>query len=177
MEAGGARFFLASIDRMDQANAIGQIIGPSLEGMGYELVRVQLRGGSRLTLQIMVERTDRTEMSLDDCAEVSRNLSAILDVEDPIGSPYILEVSSPGIDRPLVRLEDFERFKNLEARIESRVEIEGRKRFRGILTGVNERMVCIAVEGRDFHVPYDQIQRAKLVLTDQLLAASRSGSA
>ncbi|MEK9646178.1 MAG: ribosome maturation factor RimP, partial [Alphaproteobacteria bacterium] len=104
---------------MDQAARIGELVEPSLNAMGYELVRVKLSGGDNLRLQIMTERADRAEMTVDDCADISRNISAILDVEDPIKSGYTLEVSSPGIDRPLVRLDDFSRYAGFEARVES----------------------------------------------------------
>src|SRR5690554_5392970 len=109
---------------------VGALIEPSLEEMGYELVRVQLTGGPRPGLQIMAERADRAQMSVEDCAAISRAISAILDVEDPIAGAYTLEVSSPGIDRPLTRPEDFDRFQGFEARIECREAVEGRRRLR-----------------------------------------------
>jgi len=96
---------------MDQASLVARLIEPSLDSMGYELVRVQISGGaSDCCLQIMAERKDRAEMNVEDCASISRNISTVLDVEDPISEAYTLEVSSPGMDRPLVRLDDFNRF-------------------------------------------------------------------
>src|SRR6516164_3227845 len=104
--------------------------------MGYELVRVQFAGGDRRpTLQIMAERADRRPMAVEDCAEISRMLSAVLDVEDPVQGAYVLEVSSPGIDRPLLRQADYERFSGFEARIELSRPMEGRRRYRGRLAG------------------------------------------
>jgi ribosome maturation factor RimP len=158
---------------MDQATMIGQLIEPSLNAMGYELVRVLISGGENLRLQIMAERADRAEMTVDDCADISRNVSAILDVEDPIPNAYTLEVSSPGIDRPLVRLADFDRFKGFDARVESRIAVEGRKRFSGRLIGTEGEDVLIEVEGTRYAVPYEFVQRAKLLLTDELIAAGR----
>lgn len=159
---------------MDQATLIGRLVEPSLNAMGYDLVRVHLSGGQDLRLQIMAERLDGEGMTVDDCADISRNVSAILDVEDPIKSAYTLEVSSPGIDRPLVRLADFERFAGFEARVESAAPVDGRKRFRGKLIGVEDDRVKIDVEGTTYAVPFDEIHRAKLVLTDELIAASQS---
>lgn len=142
--------------------------------MGYELVRVQINGGaSDMCLQIMAERRDRVEMNVEDCASISRNISTILDVEDPISEAYTLEVSSPGMDRPLVRLEDFTRFAGFEARIDTRTAIVDRKRFRGKLEGVDGETVLIEVDGETYEIPFGDILRAKLVLTDELIAASQ----
>jgi ribosome maturation factor RimP len=159
---------------MDQAARIGELVEPSLNAMGYELVRVQLSGGENLRLQIMAERADRAEMTVDDCADISRNISAILDVEDPIKSAYTLEVSSPGIDRPLVRLDDFSRYAGFEARLESELPVDGRKRFRGKLLGVEANHVRIDVEGTGYSIPFENVHRAKLILTDELIAASQN---
>jgi ribosome maturation factor RimP len=159
---------------MDQAARIGELVEPSLNAMGYELVRVKLSGGDNLRLQIMTERADRAEMTVDDCADISRNISAILDVEDPIKSAYTLEVSSPGIDRPLVRLDDFSRYAGFEARVESELPVDGRKRFRGKLLGVEANHVRIDVEGTGYSIPFENVHRAKLILTDELIAASQN---
>lgn len=159
---------------MDQASLVAQLIEPSLESMGYELVRVQINGGaSDMCLQIMAERRDRVEMNVEDCASISRNISTILDVEDPISDAYTLEVSSPGMDRPLVRLEDFTRFAGFEARIDTRTAIVDRKRFRGMLEGADGETVLIEVDGETYEIPFGDILRAKLVLTDELIAASQ----
>lgn len=153
--------------------AIERLIEPSLEAMGYDLVRVRLSGGGPgQTLQVMAERKDRRDMSISDCAEISRSLSAVLDVADPISGAYNLEVSSPGLDRPLVRREDFERFSGHEARIETHAPVGGRKRFRGRLAGLAGNDVVIACDGADFAIPFDAVARAKLVLTDERIAAA-----
>jgi ribosome maturation factor RimP len=155
---------------------VAKIIGPSVNAMGYELVRATLSGERHLTLQIMVERADRAEMTVEDCASVSRAVSALLDVEDPIDDAYQLEVSSPGIDRPLVKLDDFERFSGFEAKIELRRLLDGRKRLRGTLGGIGEdESVVIDTKGDGVTVPYSEIKAAKLVLTDDLIEASLAG--
>jgi ribosome maturation factor RimP len=154
---------------MDGNGRIEQIVAPPIEAMGYEIVRVQLSGGQRAILQIMAERGDGAAMSVDDCADISRAVSALLDVEDPISGPYTLEVSSPGLDRPLTRLKDFQRFAGCEAKLETRLPVEGRKRFKGALRGVEAGEVLIEIEGGLARVAFDDIARAKLVLTDELL--------
>ena len=112
-------------------------------------------------------------MQVDDCADLSRAISALLDVEDPIVGTYTLEVSSPGIDRPLTRIKDFERFAGFEAKVETQRPIGGRKRFRGKLIGIDGGQVRLHVDGVDVDVPYDEIAKARLVLTDELLAAAK----
>ena len=157
---------------MELAERIYELVRPTAESLGYSLVRVQVSGRQRLRLQIMAERADDQPMMIDDCATLSRAMSAVLDVEDPIGSAYTLEVSSPGIDRPLVRLADFDRFAGMEARVELARPIDGRRRFQGRLLGTHGATVRLAVGGLDHEVelPHADIQRAKLVLTDELLA-------
>lgn len=157
---------------MNETGRIEKIIAPSIEAMGYEIVRVQLSGGQRPILQVMADRTDGAPMTVEDCADISRAVSALLDVEDPIAGAYSLEISSPGIDRPLTRLRDFQRFVGFEARIETRVAIDGRKRFRGVLKAVEGAVVSVETEHGSASVPFDNIQRAKLVLTDALIAAT-----
>src|SRR5258708_25130091 len=115
---------------------VEDLLAPVLEALGYGIVRVQLHSGRRATLQIMAERRDGAAMSVDDCAQISRAASALLDVEDPITGAYDLEVSSPGIDRPLTRLQDFERFAGFEAKLETDRLLDGRRRFRGRILGV-----------------------------------------
>ena len=160
-------------------NQIAGIIEPSLDAMGYRLVRVAVLGAGRTTLQIMAERRDDASMTVDDCADISRSVSALLDIADPIASAYTLEVSSPGIDRPLVRPEDYDRFAGFEARIEVSRPISGRKRFRGRLLGRSGDTVRLIAEAGEVEVPLSAIARAKLVLTDDLLALAqgKSGSA
>ena len=155
---------------------VAEIIGPSVNAMGYDLVRAALNGERHTTLQIMVERVDRAEMTVEDCASVSRAVSALLDVEDPITDAYNLEVSSPGIDRPLVQLADFDRFSGYEARIELRQLMDGRKKLRGTLRGVGKgESVTIDTKGDGVTIPYSEIKAAKLVLTDNLIKASLAG--
>ncbi len=156
---------------MDGSERIETVITPAITAMGYEIVRVQMSGGRRQLLQVMAERCDGAAMTVDDCAEISRTISAVLDVEDPIAGAYTLEVSSPGIDRPLIRLKDFERFAGFEARVETRALVDGRRRFRGILTGVTATQVRLEAETGLVELPFDNILRAKLVLNDALLAA------
>jgi ribosome maturation factor RimP len=152
---------------------VAEIIGPSVAAMGYDMVRASLNGDRRRTLQIMVERADRAEMTVEDCAAVSRAVSALLDVEDPIQGAYNLEVSSPGIDRPLVRPDDFERFSGFEAKIDLHRVIDGRKRLRGTIRGIDGEQ-CVAIDTNDdgVTIPYSEIKAAKLVLTDDLIKAS-----
>jgi ribosome maturation factor RimP len=149
------------------------MITPSLDAMGYRIVRVAFTGGRRPTLQIMAERRDGAAMSVDDCADISRTVSALLDVADPIPVAYALEVSSPGIDRPLIDRDDFVRFAGYEAKVEMSNLIDGRKRFRGRLLGADDGAVRIAVEDREVALPLADVVRAKLVLTDELLAAAQ----
>ena len=165
----------------DTAQRIERLIEPALLAMGYELVRVAMQGGeSRPTLQVMAERKDGVAMSVDDCADISRTISALLDVEDPIASAYTLEVSSPGIDRPLVKRADFERFAGFEARIETVQPVAGRKRFRGRLMGVAGEDVRLREPEKaagaedETLVPLAAIARAKLVLTDELIEATQT---
>jgi len=139
--------------------------------MGYHLVRVVITTGRRPTLQVMAERTDDRPMTIDDCAEISHSLSVLLDVADPIDGAYMLEISSPGIDRPLVRPDDYDRFSGFEARIELARPLDGRKRFRGRLLGTSQGNVRLAMEGGVVELPLDDVARAKLLLTDDLIAA------
>ena len=148
-----------------------ELLGPVAEAAGYEIVRLRLMGGDhRRTLQIMAERDDGT-MLVEDCTALSRAVSEVLDAADPIHGDYTLEVSSPGIDRPLTRLKDFETFEGYEARIELDRVAEGRKRFKGVLAGVEDGMVAIDLEGEaeTALIPFAWISDAKLVITDQLL--------
>lgn len=155
-----------------KAAEVERLIAPTLTAMGYDIVRIQLSGDQRPRLQIMAEHSDGSEMIVDNCAEISRTVSALLDVEDPIKGSYNLEVSSPGIDRPLTRLVDFDRFAGLEARVELSMPRDGRRRFRGRLKGTDEEEVRVELPEGEVRLPFDLIQRAKLVLTDELLAAS-----
>ncbi|SCA55606.1 Ribosome maturation factor RimP [Candidatus Terasakiella magnetica] len=151
---------------------IEEIIAPTLTDLGYAIVRLQMQGDRHQTLQIMAERLDRKIMDVDDCAKISRAISPLLDVDDPIEDPYSLEVSSPGVDRPLVRAEDFERFAGFEAKVEMSYLIDGRKRFTGRLVGLVDGNVQILVDGVAQDLPFEDVVKAKLVLTDDLLAAA-----
>lgn len=158
---------------MVDASRIAQAIEPSLEAMGYRMVRVVITSGRRPTLQVMAERLDNQPMTVEDCAQISHSVSAILDVADPIAGAYMLEISSPGIDRPLVRAEDYDRFSGFEARIELAQPIEGRRRFRGRLLGTSAENVRLATETGEVRVPLADVVRAKLILTDDLIDAAR----
>ena len=153
----------APIDRR-----IAEIVTPVIEDMGFELVRVRLMGGKHHTLQIMAQRPDGT-IEVDDCAEISTAVSAILDVEDPILDAYTLEVSSPGIDRPLTRLKDFDRWQGYVAKLETAELIDGRRRFKGVLAGTEGDEVLIEVEEGTIGLRFDWLGDAKLVLTDELI--------
>ena len=159
---------------LDRAAAVERLVAPSLAATGYEVVRVLVMGQHRPLLQIMIERADRRAVSVDDCAEVSRTVSALLDVEELIAGSYTLEVSSPGIDRPLTRPEHFARFAGFEAKLETRFPLDGRKRFTGRLLGLEGERVRIATAEGEMALPLADVQRAKLVLTDELIAATAS---
>lgn len=160
------------------AQRVAALAEPVLAGMGFRLVRVKMSGP---TLQIMAERPDGT-FTIDDCEAVSRAVSPMLDVEDPISSRYHLEVSSPGIDRPLVRPSDFEAWAGHEVKIEMAVPVAGRKRFKGSLEGYHEGEVRLFIENPEggakepvlIGVPFADIGEARLVLTDDLIAAARA---
>lgn len=151
---------------------LADIVGPAIEGLGFELVRIRLMGGKTRTLQIMADRPEGG-IEVDDCALISTNVSAILDVEDPVEDNYILEVSSPGIDRPLTRLKDFDVWKGWEARIETTELIDGRRRFKGTLAGIEGDEVLIDLEEGTGTVTiglkFDWLSDAKLILTEELI--------
>lgn len=151
---------------------IERLITPSVEAAGFDVVRVQFIGDAGDTLQVMAERKDRSPVTVTDCTDISRLVSAILDVEDPVPGAYVLEVSSPGIDRPLVRLADYIRFAGFDARLETRQPIDGQRRFKGRLKGVSDGNVLIALDAADTKIPFDEIRRGALILTDELIAAS-----
>ena len=152
---------------------LAEIVTPAIEGLGFELVRIRLMGGKTNTLQVMVDRPEGG-IEVDDCAKVSTMVSAILDVEDPIEDNYVLEVSSPGIDRPLTRLKDFDMWQGYEARLETSEMIDGRRRFKGILQGIEGDEVLIEIENGAENVTiglqFDWLNDAKLILTDELIA-------
>jgi len=145
------------------------IIATAVEAAGYRLVRLRLLGGANKTLQVMAERADGT-MNVEDCAILSRALSDFLEREDPLEGDYLLEVSSPGIDRPLTRLADFARWQGHEAKIELVAPKDGRKRFRGVVLGLDGNDVAFESQGMRLRIPFRAIAEAKLVLTDRLVA-------
>src|SRR5918998_2080279 len=151
---------------------IAHLIEPVVTDLGYELVRVRISGLNGMTVQIMAERPDGT-MTVEDCELISRNVSPAMDVADPINREYHLEVSSPGIDRPLTRAKDFEIWSGHEAKVEMEQAVNGRKRFRGILTGVKDGSAGMRLldtpDAGDVWLPLDDIGEAKLVLTDALI--------
>jgi ribosome maturation factor RimP len=162
---------------------VAAVVEPVLRDIGYRLVRVRISGLDGCTVQIMAERPDGT-MTVEDCEHVSRALSPVLDVADPIERAYRLEVSSPGMDRPLVRRSDFERFAGHQLKVEMAVAIDGRRRFRGLLLGVQgeaarvRRDDAAAGEASEVLLPIEDIADARLVLTDALIAESlRRGKA
>jgi ribosome maturation factor RimP len=159
---------------MDQTRHIETLIQPAIGQLGYELVRVQMQGSRRQTLQIMAERSDRRGMTVDDCARISREVSALLDEADPIETDYVLEVSSPGIDRPLIRAADYDRFIGHEAKFELVAPVAGRKRFQGVIAGRDGDRIAVRVESETIEAPLADIKRARLVLTDRLIASVRA---
>ena len=160
---------------MDLASRVETLIRPTVESMGFDIVRVLVLGRFDRRVQVMAERQDGRPISVDDCATISRSVSALLDVEDPIEGHYTLEVSSPGIDRPLIKLRDFERYAGHHARVETTYAIEGRRRFNGRLLGADGEHVRIEVDGQPVALAFASIERAKLLVTEDLLMASEGG--
>ena len=153
---------------------IKEVLVPSLEAMGFSLVRIRIMGGGEnRTLQLMIDRLDEQPVSIEDCALVSRNASALLDVEDPINGAYMLEVSSPGIDRPLTKERDFERYVGFEAKLELRDVQDGQRRFQGRLLGCENGVVKLLTEAGETSLSFGTITAAKLILTDELVAAHK----
>ncbi|MEH3106354.1 MAG: ribosome maturation protein RimP [Sphingomonas fennica] len=159
---------------MTDTAAIAALIAPEAEALGLSLVRVQMFGGrSDPTLQVMAERPDTRQLDLADCEALSRRISDVLDAADPIEEAYRLEVSSPGIDRPLTRIADFADWQGHEARVKLAERIDGRKQFDAILAGVEGDTVLLdGGKGGRFAIPFGQIASAKLVLTDRLIKAT-----
>jgi ribosome maturation factor RimP len=151
------------------------LLAPAVQAQGYRLVRLRLMGGKRKTLQVLAERPDG-QMDVEDCAKLSRALSEVLEAADPISEEYVLEVSSPGIDRPLTAPEDFARFAGHEARVELVHGLDGRRRFKGLLIGLEGADVIMDVsdekETRRVRFPASDVADAKLLLTDRLIQES-----
>ena len=147
-----------------------------LEAMGFDLVRLLLIGSQNPRLQLMAEPSNGDLMTVEGCEEISRALSALLDVEDPIAESFTLEVSSAGVDRPLTRLVDFQRFKGFKAKGETRFLVEGRRRFSGTLGGVEGDKVLIITEEGDALLTFSDMAKAKLIATDELFEAAKAGT-
>jgi ribosome maturation factor RimP len=171
----GPPFLLLDKDRTNEPleARLAAAVTPTLEGMGYELVRVMLVGHQRPTVQVMADRADGAPIAVADCETISRALGAVLDVADLIPGPWTLEVSSAGIDRPLTRPKDWNRFAGHVARAESVAPIGGRRRFSGVVLGADDHAARLRLDdGTEVMLPFHEIRRAKLVLTDALIAAT-----
>ena len=156
------------IAKTAQDKRMAEIVAPVIEDMGFELVRLRLQGGDTPLLQIMAERPEGG-IEVDECGEISNAVSALLDVEDPLENEYTLEVSSPGIDRPLTRLKDFETFEGFEAKVETGEMIDGQKRFRGELAGVEGDEILLTIDQGTIGLKFEWLVEAKLIMTDELI--------
>lgn len=154
-----------------QTHHLEKLLNPIIEDLGYDVVRIMTIGVQNPTLQIMIEPADLSMLTVDDCAKVSRAVSKILDEKDPIAGEYTLEVSSPGIDRPLTKPEHFVRFAGFDVKIETLSPVDGRKRFKGKVVSVDENSVInFDMDGVNYAIPFEVVTKAKLILTDELLA-------
>ena len=158
-----------------EARIIG-IIHPTVTALGYELVRVMVLGRERPTVQIMADRADGAQIAVEDCETISRAVSAVMDVDDPIPGRWTLEVSSAGIDRPLTRMKDWVRFEGHLARVELSIPVAGRRRINGIILGADATAARMREADIDYDIPFADIRRAKLILTDALIAAAAPSS-
>lgn len=157
---------------MQIKHPLEDLLEPVIDGLGYETVRILTIGQKNPTLQIMIDRKDGTEIVVDDCAKVSRAISEVMDEKDPIDDKYSLEVSSPGLDRPLTKIEHFKKFLGYETKIETGTEVSGRKRFNGKTTAVDASgNISFVMNGENFIIPFSEINKAKIVLTNELMAA------
>ncbi len=148
---------------MNAVENITKLIEPPLTAMGYALVQIKLADSARRkTLSVMAERSDGVPMSFDDCTEISRTIGALMEVEDPITEAYDLEVCSPGWDRPLVKADDYKRFRGSEIKLETHIPIEGRKRFRGVVGGLKDNHVALSTPEGDVEINLANIRMAKL---------------
>ena len=153
-----------------QKHYLADIIEPVIDALGYDTVRILTIGDSNPTIQIMIEHKDyEKELTVDDCAKVSRAISAVMDEKDPIENKYTLEVSSPGLDRPLTKIEHFRRYINYVIKLETINPVEKRKRFKGIIASVTEdNQVVMLMDDISYNIEYDNIAKAKIVITDEL---------
>jgi len=172
-DPGVRRFFVTWEPGLRATNPVEErviaLIEPTAAGLGYRIVRVRVSGNRRKRLQIMAERVSDGHMGIDDCSRLSRALSPVFDLEDPIQGEYDLEISSPGIDRPLMRIEDFERFIGYEAKLETAAMIDGRRRWKGVIKAVSGEEITIAAEQGDATLKFSALADARLVLTDRLI--------
>lgn len=164
---------------MERLHQLEERIAPTLESMGFEIVRIGLSresGDGHRTLQVMADRLDGSLISVDDCEVISQALSAIFDVEDPVTGAYDLEVSSAGIDRPLTRPKDFDTYAGFEAKVETKLAVDGRRRFKGTVNGLHQNgEVVMTVGGTDVSLAFENIGDAKLILTNDLIAKTAKG--
>lgn len=162
---------------MERLVALEERIAPTLESMGFDVVRVALsQNGGQKTVQVMADRLDGNLISIEECETISQALSAIFDVEEPITGAYDLEVSSAGIDRPLTRPKDYDAYAGFEAKVETKLPVNGRRRFKGPVKGLNDKNEAVlTVDDVDVCLALDNISQAKLVLTDRLIAATAKG--
>ncbi|MBX7146600.1 MAG: ribosome maturation factor RimP [Alphaproteobacteria bacterium] len=147
-----------------QLEKINDLIKPSIEALGYSLVRTKFQGNHRPTLQIMIERQDDQPISVEDCTSISYALSALLDVHNPINEQYTLEISSPGINRPLVYLNDFKKFAGLPIQIETKLPVDGKKRFQGRLIGIKDEIILLEIDQEVKELSFSNINKSHLVL-------------
>ena len=164
------------IGKTKLANDIANMIQPILDTNGCEVVQVDFQGAKNLKLLVVIGKKDYSSISLDECADISRQISAVLDVEDPIAGEYVLEVSSPGIDRLLIRVRDFYYYMGHLVSIKTKQPIEGRKKYKGVLKKVEDNCVFImSIENdEELAIPFLEIERARLVLTDDLLNSEKA---
>jgi ribosome maturation factor RimP len=145
------------------------LIDPTAAGLGFRIVRVRLSGNRRKRLQIMAERVSDGEMGIADCSKLSRALAPVFDLDDPVEGEYDLEISSPGIDRPLMRIEDFERFKGHEAKLETSAMNDNQRRFKGVISAVEGDVIVLTTDQGEARLKFEQLSDARLVLTDKLI--------
>lgn len=155
---------------MQHKHPLQELLEPVISGLGYETVRIMTIGQANPTLQIMIDKLDGSDIVVEDCAKVSRGLSEILDEKDPISGKYNLEVSSPGLDRPLTKPEHFKRFAGNEAKVETDELVGNRKRFKGVIRSIDEQnQIHLEMDGEEYAIPFDAVSKAKIVITDELL--------